>query len=171
MTASPSPAIVRLRGRFLEEFPGSRWRWLAAPAAWGYGAAVAVRNAAFDRSLRRVRRLGVPVISIGNLTAGGTGKTPVTRMIAQMCVGLGATPAVLSRGYRGSDGANDEAQLMGGIPVHCDADRAAAGMRAIAAGATCLLLDDGFQHRQLHRDLDIVLVDATRPWGGLLPCG
>ncbi|MBA2480848.1 MAG: tetraacyldisaccharide 4'-kinase [Planctomycetes bacterium] len=166
--------IVRMGGRWIEDFPASPWRWLALPAAILYATAVGTRNAAFDLGLRRPRRLAVPVLSIGNLTAGGTGKTPVTRLVAELCREHGAHPAVLSRGYRhagGTDRANDEAQLMGDIPVHCDPERHAAGLRAISAGADCLLLDDGFQHRQLHRDLDIVLIDATRPWGWVLPAG
>ncbi len=170
--------IVRLRGRSIEELPGSAWRWLLAPAWLGYRPAVGLRNALFDCGARRARHLPVPVVSIGNLTAGGTGKTPATLLVARLLLARGARPAVLSRGYRGDGERNDEAQLMEGVPVVCDPDRLRGGRRAISpqpvgSAADCLLLDDGFQHRQLHRDLDIVLIDATDPWGGgaVLPLG
>lgn len=164
--------IIRRRGRWREDLPGSAWRWLLLPA-WGvYRAGVAFRNAAFDLGLRHPVHLTVPVISVGNLIAGGTGKTPLARLLARRCRERGQRPAILSRGYRGRDAVNDEALLVEECPVVCDPDRAAGGRRAAAAGATCLILDDGFQHRQFHRDLDLVLIDATRPWGGgVLPLG
>ncbi len=131
-----------------------------------YRPLIALRNLAFDRGWRVPARLPVPVISVGNLIAGGTGKTPVTRLIAERLRARGCSVAVLSRGYRGAaDGMNEEAELLGDTPVFCDPRRINAGRRALAAGAEVLLLDDGFQHRQLHRDLNLVLIDATRPWG------
>ena len=111
------------------------------------------------------------MFSVGNLAAGGTGKTPVVRFLAELLKTHGEHPAVLMRGYRGDGDANDEARTIAECPVFCAADRVQSGHQAIAAGATCLLLDDGFQHRRLHRDLDLVLIDATRPWSGLLPVG
>ena len=172
---APRPAITRLRGRWLEELPASPLRYALTPAWLAMRCAVAWRDWAFGAGgWRRPQRLPCPVVSVGNLTVGGTGKTPAVRLVGEVLHELGQRPVVLSRGYRGSDGANEEAQLVGDVPVLTDPRRVAAGRRAITdLKATCLVLDDGFQHRQLHRDLDIVLIDATDPWGGgaLLPLG
>ncbi len=157
--------IIDHGSRWLEEFPASRWRWLAAPLWLPWRGIVAARNLAYDHGRLAVHRLPVPVISLGNLTAGGTGKTPAALAVVRRLRERGRRPAILSRGYRGVDGVNEEALLAGDIPVVCDPDRVAGGRRACAAGADCLVLDDGFQHRRLHRDRDIVVLDATRPWG------
>lgn len=158
--------VRRLRGRWREELPATAWRWLLLPAWLVFRPLVALRNLLFDLGWRTPQRLPVPVWSVGNLTAGGTGKTPLTRHLARWAIAHGLRPAIISRGYRAAaDGSNDEARTVSECPVVCDADRVAGGRRAIAAGATCLILDDGFQHRRLHRDLDLVLIDATRPWG------
>jgi tetraacyldisaccharide 4'-kinase len=167
----PSP-IVFCAGRWREELPGTPWRWLLAPAWPVYAAGVALRNQAFDRGLRTIHRLPVPVVAVGNLVAGGAGKTPVARHLAHRLSDFGRRPAVVMRGYRGDAAGNDEARLMDGIPVVCDPDRVRGGRTAIAAGADCLVLDDAFQHRRLHRDLDIVVIDATRRLDEpLLPLG
>jgi tetraacyldisaccharide 4'-kinase len=145
-----------------------------------YGAAVAGRNAAFDLGLRRPRRLGRPVISVGNLTTGGTGKTPMVIELARRLVALGARPAVLLRGYKATAAGSDEAALLAdalgpAVPVAADPrrDRAAKAVLAANPQVSVFLLDDGFQHRQVWRDLDLVLVDATYPLGRahLLPRG
>jgi tetraacyldisaccharide 4'-kinase len=161
-----------------------------------YGFGVRFRNARLDRCAPAVRRLPVPVISVGNLTAGGTGKTPMVLNLAGELRRLGLRPAVVSRGYRGGaerdggvvgDGerillaanqAGDEPRLLAerlsGVPVVVGADRFSAGMTAISQFSPDLvLLDDGFQHRRLARDLDLVLLDARRPLGNghLLPRG
>ena len=160
--------VVRHSARWREDLPGTSWRWLLTPAWLAYRPLVALNSLAHDRGWQAHHRLPVPVISVGNLIAGGTGKTPATRFIAEHLLGLGRHPAVLSRGYRaGASGRNEEAGLFGAVPVVCNPDRCAGGRTAIAAGADVLVLDDGFQHRRLHRDLDIVLVDATRPWGSM----
>jgi tetraacyldisaccharide 4'-kinase len=159
------------RGRWREELPGTPLRWLLLPGWCVFRPLTALRNLLYDLGWLPALRLNVPVISVGNLAAGGTGKTPVTRAIASALIARDRTPAVLMRGYR-SDGAdNDEARTVAECPVVCDADRVAGGHRAIATGADCLILDDGFQHRRLHRDLDVVLIDATRPFSGVLPLG
>lgn len=143
-----------------------------------YRAAVALRNRRFDRSPHAIHHAAVPVISIGNLTTGGTGKTPLVGWVVRELRSRGATPTILSRGYRSLDAAgNDEKRMLDrlcpGVPHFQDPDRAASSARAVAAGADVLVLDDGFQHRRLHRDLDIVLIDAVNPWGygRLLPRG
>lgn len=158
----------------------SRWPWpLLRLMAVPYGLAVAWRNRRFDRGVG-VRRLECPVVSIGNLTAGGTGKTPMVADVARRLARLGGSPIVALRGYRADrDGESDEAQLhriaLPGVPIVVGADRHAS---LLAAGCplappTVVVLDDGFQHRRLARDLDIVLVDASRDSldDDLLPAG
>jgi tetraacyldisaccharide 4'-kinase len=120
----------------------------------------------------------VPVVSIGNLTLGGTGKTPCVEYVAAYYRSLGRRPVILSRGYGGSGAVNDEAMLLeenlGGIPHLQGADRVALAKRAVREwDADVLVLDDGFQHRRLARDLDLLLIDATEPWGNghLFPRG
>ena len=137
-----------------------------------YAAAVRLRNAGYDLQVRRVHAVGLPVISIGNLTAGGTGKTPVVALVAQRLLALGEQPCLLSRGYRtpaGTDG-NDEKLLLQrlcpGVPHLQNPDRVAIARQASEeTSATVLILDDGFQHRRLARNVDIVLLDATSPFG------
>jgi tetraacyldisaccharide 4'-kinase len=141
---------------------------------------MAVRNVMFDRGWRSITKLPRPVISIGNLTTGGTGKTPMVIDLARRLHQQGQAPAVLLRGYKSVNGQSDEAALLTnalgpGIPVQANPDRVAGAKIVLASnpGVTVFLLDDGFQHRQVHRDLNIVLVDALQPFGfeHLLPRG
>lgn len=141
-----------------------------AALAVPYAAAVAVRNAAYDAGLCIVRRAPVPVLSIGNLTLGGTGKTPLVAWAARRLAAAGHRPAIVSRGYGApagtvSDEAAELALVVPGVPHVADRDRHAAAVVAAATGADCVVLDDGFQHRRLARDLDVVAVDATDPFG------
>jgi tetraacyldisaccharide 4'-kinase len=157
-------------------------RFLLAPAALAYGFAMRLRREAYREGTFQVRKLGAPVISVGNVTVGGTGKTPMVQWIARWCLRTGRKPAILSRGYGAREigpagKKNDEALLLDRdlpqTPHYADPDRVAAGLKALAAGADCLLLDDGFQHLRIHRDLNLVLVDALDPFGGgrVLPAG
>lgn len=141
-----------------------------------YRTAVAIRNRRYD-SGTGVQRVQARVISVGNLTTGGTGKTPLIAMLAQR-LSKQSRISIVSRGYGAKDGQpNDEAmelEWLAGVPHVQNADRVAAANEAIRKSrSTCLLLDDGFQHRRLARDLDIVLIDATCPFGYdyLLPRG
>ncbi|HEX8340746.1 MAG TPA: tetraacyldisaccharide 4'-kinase [Tepidisphaeraceae bacterium] len=144
----------------------------AAPV---YGAVVGVRNRKFDRTPGV--RLPRPTISVGNLTTGGTGKTPVVQWIAQQLIDTGLRPAVLLRGYRQRDGVSDEAELYraGRIVVGVNPDRVAGAASVLrdAPATDVFILDDGFQHRRVARDLDLVLIDAINPFGfgHLLPRG
>ena len=162
------------------------WRYLLLPLAPVYRGAVAVRRAAYRRGLIRRTKLPVPVISVGNLTFGGTGKTPTVIALARDLVRMGRRPAVLTRGYKRLDDGQvvvvgpiprqtaaevgDEplemARRLPGVPVVVDADRARGGAEAQRLGSDVVLLDDGFQHLRLERDLDLVLIDAGDPWGG-----
>ena len=137
-------------------------------ASWPYAAAMSLRRTAYQRGMLASHAAGVPVICVGNITTGGTGKTPTVAWVANLLSAHGRSPAVLTRGYRGVGGSSDEADLLARLtaaPVHAFADRVVSAGRAVAAGADVLVLDDGFQHRRLRRDLDIVLIDSTRPFG------
>ncbi|MCP3902580.1 MAG: tetraacyldisaccharide 4'-kinase [Planctomycetes bacterium] len=155
--------------------------WLApltAPASWAYGVAVARRNHRYDRG--EAARVARPVISVGNVTAGGAGKTPCVRWIARRLLAEGHRPVIAMRGYGARDGAASDEELehrerLPEVPVVADPDRTSA-LRVFLPRhpeVDCVVLDDGFQHRRLHRDLDLVLVDATRDAldGRLLPRG
>ncbi|MEZ5990706.1 MAG: tetraacyldisaccharide 4'-kinase [Planctomycetota bacterium] len=152
--------------------------WLR-PLAWMYGLGVALRNAGFDRGLREVGRLPVPVLSVGNLAAGGTNKTPLVAWLVARLRRDGLRVGVLARGYGREPGRelNDEGRLLAGrfpdLPQVQDPDRVAGGLRLCAGHELdVVLLDDGFQHRRLHRDADLVCLDAADPGGGgLLPAG
>jgi tetraacyldisaccharide 4'-kinase len=144
-----------------------------------YRLGIGLRNFAFDHGWRNIARVQPPVISVGNLTTGGSGKTPVVAWIVNWLVSQGRRPVILSRGYRALDEAgNDEKRLMDqlcpGVPHLQNPSRTAAAQQALQQGpCDVFVLDDAFQHRQFHRDLDIVLIDATNPWGfgHLLPRG
>jgi len=167
------------------------------PLATLYGALTKGRAALYERGAFRSARLPRPVISVGNITAGGTGKTPIVEFVSRTFADEGLKVCILTRGYGRensrqrvlvSDGttifsnpteAGDEPYLLatnlkGRAAVISDANRFAAGEGAIKHLATdVFVLDDGFQHMQLARDLNIVAVDATNPFGGeqLLPHG
>lgn len=162
-----------------------------------YGAITRARLALYQHGALGTTHLKRPVISVGNITTGGTGKTPLVEWIARVVADDGKKVCILTRGYRRensnqrvlvSDGktvfstpteAGDEAfllatKLQGTAAVICDANRIAAGEGAIKhLGTDCFILDDGFQHLRLARNLNIVTIDATNPWGGghLLPYG
>ncbi len=168
---------------------------LARPAALLYAAGTALYHAAYDHGWRSVERLERPVLSVGNLEVGGTGKTPAVLALAQAARRAGLHPAVLTRGYGGSgaSGLLREGAWVGGpgpdpgdeplllsralpdMPVLVGARRAEGAREFLARGgrADLFLLDDGFQHRPLARDRDLVLLDARRPFGNgrLLPAG
>jgi len=153
--SGPLPALARA-GLSLAEAP--------------YGLAVGLRNWAYDRQILAIDRADVPVVSVGNLTLGGTGKTPLVAWLARHLLTKGWQPAIVSRGYGASHGQrSDEAAELGRlVPTvshHADPRRIRAARAAIEAGATILILDDGFQHRRLDRDLDLIVIDATDPFG------
>ncbi|MFH0912026.1 MAG: tetraacyldisaccharide 4'-kinase [Planctomycetota bacterium] len=173
--------LHRLRP-ILEEGAGGLRGVLLRTALWPFGLAMAcalrLRRRAYRAGWLPSRRAGVPVLSIGNLTAGGTGKTPMAAYLARYLLSQGRSPAVVARGYgAGGGAANDEERLLRqrvpGLRYEARPDRNAAIDRAVRAGADVILLDDAFQRLQTHRDLDLVLIDATRPFGNgrVLPAG
>lgn len=173
------------------------YKWLALPLwplSWLYGAVVRLRNYAYDRGILQKFYVDAQIVSVGNITVGGTGKTPATITIAATLQQQGRRVAILSRGYgrrsRGTvvvadadglrssvDDAGDEpfmmAQALPGVPLVVDADRVRGGRLLVEQfGAEVIVLDDGFQHRRLARAIDIVLLDVRwlqRRW--LLPAG
>lgn len=161
------------------------WSW---PLAALYGAVVRVRRALYRRGWLRSERLPAPVIVVGNLTAGGTGKTPLTLALAAALRARGRKPGVVSRGYGGDrraplllGDAPDPAQVgdepclirAGGVPVAVGRDRPAAARLLLDAGCDVLIADDGLQHYRLARDVEICVIDGVRRFGNgrLLPAG
>ena len=133
-----------------------------------YAGLLWLRRGLYRASLLGSYKAQVPVISIGNITTGGTGKTPMVVWVVGWLKAAGFQPAILTRGYKAVDGRADEAEMLWqatGVPVVVEADRVDAARAAVAGGAEVLVLDDGFQHLRLRRDLDIVLIDATNPFG------
>jgi tetraacyldisaccharide 4'-kinase len=168
------------------------------PLTLPYGAASRLRARAYHSGALKQRRLDAIVISVGNLTTGGTGKTPMVMWIAERLAAEGKHVGILTRGYRGETPAPDSEPHQGGhgsgdalaestsdevqltkarlgdrVAFGVGADRFARGEELTRRGVNWFVLDDGFQHLQLARDVDIVLIDATNPFGGghLLPVG
>src|SRR5258707_10848314 len=154
-------------------------RALLWPLSLLYGAAARARVWIYQKGWLKQRRLRATVISVGNLTVGGTGKTPMVMWLAETLLAEGKRVVILSRGYRGAGGTSDEIGLMkfrlqGRVAFGIGKDRFAEGQRIEAQQPVDIfLLDDGFQHLQLARDLDILLVDSSRPLRNqsLLPSG
>lgn len=152
--------------------PGHVLDLAAAPAEALFRGVVAARNAAYDRGWLAVERAPVPVVSVGNIGVGGAGKTPLAAWIAARLREWGHRPAVALRGY-GADEVQVHRELNPEVPVFAAARRINAAREAAAAGCDVVVLDDGFQHRALARDLDVVLV-AAEGWSArrrLLPRG
>lgn len=147
---------------------------LAAVPAYALGQALC--SAGFTTGLKRSYALDRPTICVGNLTTGGTGKTPMVGWVVGQLLERGHRPCILLRGYRGGDEAQEHQQRWGeAVKVEPNPDRVAAAKMALADDPSidCFVLDDGFQHRRAKRDLDLVLIDATNPWGygHMLPRG
>ena len=167
--------------------------WLSAllfPAAGLFAAAAATRRTAYRKGWIRSLSAGAPVVVVGNITVGGTGKTPITGWLAQTLAKAGRRPAIVSRGYGGrrhgapvrvtpfSDAAEvgDEPVMLAKqaeCPVWVCIDRAGAARRAVEEGAEIVLSDDGLQHYRMARDLEICVIDGDRGLGNgrLLPAG
>src|SRR6202035_2798537 len=149
------------------------------PVSKLYGIGVSLRTQLYASGLLKQKRLKATVISVGNLSVGGTGKTPLVIWLAEKLLEQGQRVAILTRGYRGTAGSSDEVEVMRSrlqnrVVFGVGKNRFAEGHRIESHQAIDIfLLDDGFQHLQLARDLDVVLMDASRPLGGqaLLPAG
>ena len=168
-----------------------------SPFGWIYGLATDARNALYDREIFESHSLNAPTISIGNLTTGGTGKTPLVALVARSLADRGEKVCILTRGY-GRENASERVLVSDGDTVLCDARTGGdepvelayklIGKSAIVAdrdrvtaaewarenlGSTVFVLDDAFQHRRAKRDVDVVCIDATNPFGNgkMLPAG
>ena len=153
-------------------------RLLLWPASVLYGELTRLRVWLYAKGILKQKRLNRPVISVGNLTVGGTGKTPMVIWLAEKFLAEGKRVAILSRGYRGDGSTSDEIELMKfrlqeRALFGVGPDRYGQGLRLEPNGVDVFLLDDGFQHIQLHRDVNILLMDASQPLSrdSLLPSG
>ncbi|MCL4801869.1 MAG: tetraacyldisaccharide 4'-kinase [Burkholderiales bacterium] len=194
--ARPAAPPARPRAADAATFADRHWyrlSWLSlllAPAAVAFGAAVAVRRALYRRGLLRAARLAVPVVVVGNLVAGGTGKTPLVLWLVHELARRGLRPGIVSRGHGGATAAprpvpaagdpadyGDEPVLLAErarAPVWIGRDRAAAARALLAAHPACatIVCDDGLQHYALARDFEIAGRDARGAGNGLLlPAG
>ncbi|MDP2326089.1 MAG: tetraacyldisaccharide 4'-kinase [Gammaproteobacteria bacterium] len=183
-------------GRGLEARLAALWygrsplAWLLLPFAGLFRLVIGIRREAYRAGWLRVHRLSVPVIVVGNITVGGTGKTPVTAWLVELCRAAGYRPGIVSRGYGGRPTreprlvspaddpreVGDEPLLLRrqtGAPVCVHVDRVAAGRQLAAEGVNVVIADDGLQHYRLHRDLEIVVLDGERQLGNgfMLPAG
>jgi tetraacyldisaccharide 4'-kinase len=152
-------------------------RLLLWPFSVLYGVATQLRVWLYARGIFKQKRLSKPVISVGNLTVGGTGKTPMVIWLAKRLLAEGKRVGILSRGYKGAGGTSDEIEVMkahlkGEVQFGLGADRFARGKR-LEGSVDVFVLDDGFQHLQLARDVNILLIDSSRPLARqkMLPTG
>src|SRR5579863_179627 len=163
--------------------------WFFIPLAWVFWLLAALRRVAYRLGILRTAALPVPVVVVGNISVGGTGKTPFVIWLANELRGRGFKPGIVTRGYgaamgdprlvpagSGVDEAGDEALLLarhGGVPVAAGHDRVAAARLLLAFGVDVILSDDGLQHYRLPRVHEIALVDGARGLGNgwLLPAG
>ncbi len=168
-------------------------RYALLPLSWLYGTIVGVRNKCYDKRIFSTRSVGVPIVSVGNLSVGGTGKTPLVEYVARVLMNGGTRVAVVSRGYRrrsrGLKVVSDHRRILlvppesgdepfqiaknvpGAVVVVDEQRTRGARYAASQAGAEVIILDDGFQHRALARDLDVVVLNAKEQTGPLLPVG
>jgi len=153
-------------------------RLLLWPASVLYGDLARLRARLYAQGTLKTKRLNTPVISVGNLTVGGTGKTPIVIFLAECFLAEGKRVGILTRGYKGAAGTSDEIELMkfrlqDRVMFGVGPDRYEQGRQLEAKGVDIFLLDDGFQHLPLFRDVNILLMDATQPIGreSMLPAG
>jgi tetraacyldisaccharide 4'-kinase len=168
----------------------SHWKWLLAPLSLLFAVAVLIRRCLYRWRLLKSIKVAVPVVVVGNITVGGTGKTPLVMWLAALLREQGLKPGIITRGYRGQSVrwplqvtadtdprlAGDEAVILathGDAIVVAGPDRVVDAEHAIALGANVIIADDGLQHYRLSRDVEVVVVDAERELGNgwYLPAG
>lgn len=189
---SPESNLNRSRDNWVQKiwYGNSPLVWLLMPLCWLYETVIACRTYLYRSGLFRAYPVPAPVIIVGNITVGGTGKTPLTIWLANALKEKGFSPGIISRGYRGNVGSipivaspdsdpevvGDEAILIAaesGCPVVVHPERVAAANKAIEVGADVIIADDGLQHYRLARDCEIAVIDGHRGFGNgrLLPAG
>jgi tetraacyldisaccharide 4'-kinase len=131
------------------------------PLSWAFAGVVMLRNALYDRNILSRSAAKIPVVSVGNLSVGGTGKTPLAAYLARQLGAAGAKPALVMRGV-GNDEQRTYDELAPRIPVFVHPDRVRAVAAAARGGADVAVLDDAFQHRRIKRDVDVVVLSADR---------
>ena len=163
---------------------------LLLPLSWIYAFVIMLRRYLYSIRILKIRVMSVPVIIVGNITVGGTGKTPMTIWLAQQLQEEGYAPGIITRGYRGNVGSSpvvatrdsdvaivgDEAVVLARrctCPVLVHPDRVAAATKAVELGVNIVISDDGLQHYRLGRDFEIAVIDGARGFGNghLLPAG
>jgi tetraacyldisaccharide 4'-kinase len=168
IAGTPKPLPVHIREWVVRWWAGGggglgkTLNLLTLPLEYGFKRGSGFRNRMYDRGILPLQRAPIPVISVGNLTVGGSGKTPFSAWLAQALRAKGEKPALVARGY-GEDEMVLHRQWNPDCLVIAEGDRAYAAWRAAKKGASVVVLDDGFQHRRLGRELDIVLVAASTP--------
>jgi len=148
------------RGRFYDVVIKGVLRLLS----WGYLAAVSVIDEAYKKGVKRKYKADVPVVSVGNITLGGTGKTPFVVLLADYFISIGKKPAILIRGY-GRDESGMLKNELPLVPVFVGGDRVKTARLAVQEGRDVIILDDGFQHRRIERDLNILMIDGVNFFG------
>ena len=150
---------------------GAALRTALLPVEWAFRALGGLRSASFSAGLLPATRAEIPVIGVGNLSVGGTGKTPMASWVLRTLLDAGHRPALVARGY-GADELELHRSWLPDVAVFANVDRVRAVAEAAASGADVAVLDDGFQHRRLARELDLVLIAAEQGIAGpLLPRG
>lgn len=170
-------------------YDGAPPPWWLMPLSLAYGAVAGSRRFLYAKGLRKSTRVSLPVVVVGNLSVGGTGKTPLVCWLVARLAALGFKPGVVTRGYGGSSAAmrlvepSDDPQVVGDesivlarrtrVPVAIGRDRPAASQLLVNAGCDVIVSDDGLQHYALARDCEIVVIDGDRRFGNgwLLPAG
>ena len=143
-----------------------------------YGTIIRLRNLGYNLGILKEHKFDIPIICVGNLTAGGTGKTPMVIWLCKYLQNKGLSVGLLSRGYKGdAEGKNDEMRLLedslGNTRFYVGSDRVASAQQAVDEGVMAIVMDDGYQHRRLGRSLDILMIDGLCPfgYGKMLPAG
>ncbi len=155
--------------RLFEEFIQSKYAVVLLPISWVWGIVSAMRHYFYDRGLFNTHRVSIPVISVGNIAVGGRGKTPLVILLGKQFASYHI--AILSRGYGDGDEMKVIARHLPNAKLYADPDRVRSANKAFVEKAELIILDDGFQHRRLYRDFDLVLVQPKDLTGRFLPAG
>jgi tetraacyldisaccharide 4'-kinase len=155
--------------RLFENFIQSRYAIFLLPISWIWGLVSSARHFFYDRGFFKTHRVSIPVISVGNIAIGGRGKTPLVILLGKIF--SSRRVAILSRGYGDGDEMKVIALHLPHAKLYVDADRVRSAKKAIAENAELIILDDGFQHRRLHRDFDLVIVTLKDLHGRFIPAG